>query len=432
MPIDKAAQEAEAAANRAAGINPADRAAALDTGGDGVPQDPGTRAAPSDPPQQQQPLPPARTAFDNKRDAIHARFRTERNAADAEAADDITAFARDGGMPQDFRQAAGEPEPAADVVDDVVADQGNESGDPLPQPRTVKLKVHGKEIEMPLEEALAKAQIAMAADNVLDEAKTRLKQVDELLAQTRDRATHAAQPNTTANGVQSEAFQAEQQTDPNQGNERKLAEVLQFGDPEEAETLLQNTIEQRAQQIVQRQLYEQRLAEEGSRTAKVLKDFEESNKEIAADPKARAVIEQTMLDLQREDLVALGLDPNRIRQDGQPPTPGDIAIAHRHYRATGYGVRPPQDILQAATDAYKSWKGIKDPTPADPAQKGAPRIDVSVDRTARRQAIPQQPSRTSAPRTEQAPAEPPRDRSSIVLAEKARRAKMRGQVGIGT
>ncbi len=108
MALSHAEQVAEATANRAAGVNPADRAAALDVVGDGTPQDPGAGAAPVAPPAEQPPqrdTPPARSGFDSKRNEISARFRTERVTADEP--DDISDFARNGGLPQDFREAAG-------------------------------------------------------------------------------------------------------------------------------------------------------------------------------------------------------------------------------------------------------------------------------------------------------------------------------------
>ena len=109
--------------------------------------------------------------------------------------------------------------------------------------------------------------------------------------------------------------------------------------PEEADALLQNTIQQEAARIVQQQLYEQRLSEEGARTAKVVKDFEESHKEIAADPKARAVIEQTMFDLRAEDLKALS------RPQPHPagwPAPNTRGHRHRAPALPGNRVRRSQ------------------------------------------------------------------------------------------
>jgi len=217
-----------------------------------------------------------------------------------------------------------------------------------------------------------------------------------------------------------------------QGETKTLSEVLQYGDPEEAEAALQNTIERRADAIVQRKLYEERIKDEGARAAKVLGDFTAANPDLAADPQANAAIQSNLFELQVEDLKAIGIDPARIRADGQPPTPGDIALAHQHFRATGMKVRSPEQMLETAKDKFLSWKGVKKEPVADPTPRAAPRIDVTVDRTARRQAIPQQPSRANTPRpSAPAAAQQPRDRSSIVADMKAARARTRGVV-LGT
>jgi hypothetical protein len=84
-------------------------------------------------------------------------------------------------------------------------------------------------------------------------------------------------------------------------------------------------------------------------------------------------------------------------------------------------------MLEEATDKFLDWKGVKKQPAAETTPKVAPRVEVTIDRTARRAAIPQQPSRTAAPRPDPQANAQPRDRSSIVEAEKARRAKLRGQ-----
>jgi len=215
----------------------------------------------------------------------------------------------------------------------------------------------------------------------------------------------------------------------------KLIETIQFGDPEEARALLGSTIAQQTTAAVQSELLAQRFRDEGARAAKTLKDFEDANPDIAKDPRARAAIEVDIFDQQTEDLKAIGLDPARIRPDGLPPTPGDIAEAHRYYRAQGMNVRSPATMLENATKSFLDWKGVAtkpaaDPTPA-PTTKVAPVVELTVDRANRRAAVPQQPSRTAAPRPTPQPAAQPRDRSSIVESMKRTRSLARGQV-LGT
>lgn len=439
----KAAQEAESRARAENGLEPGESLAgeaigdAADIGGD-APARQTRQAGEGDEPQSRDV--PTRGQFDQRRADIVARFRTDRGQQAEDQRDEISDFARSG-MPPDFEQATGQqPAPADDEgAAEVGADDAGQQQPVLP--KTVRVKVRGQEQDLPLEEVIAKAQIALAADNYLDEAKGKLNEVDTLLRQTRDRAPPAGQ-----DGVHPAAPHAAQTTEPAapagvdpqhpEDDVDKLIETLQFGDPTEARELLRETIRKGAQEAVQpaveASLRNQRLKDEGARTAKVLKDFEGAHPDLAKDDMARAAIERRIFDLQVEDLRAIGIDPEKIRTD-RAVTPSDIAVAHRFYRSEGFQVRSPGDMLEKAASDFLAWKGVgttatTDPSP-DPA-KTAPRVDISVDRTARRQAIPQQPSRTVAPKpdTQTQRSAQPRDRSDIVKNMMSSRNAPRGRV----
>jgi hypothetical protein len=442
----KAEQEAEARARSENGLDPNERSA-VDVIDDGDAGEGGSqrqqRQTETDGDARQE-APPVKGVFDQRRADIVARFRNERTQQAEEQRDDISDFARSG-MPPDFEEATGQRQPQQD---DAGADAGQEQ--PFDQqqapalPKTVRVKVRGQEQDLPLEEVIAKAQIAMAADNYLDEAKGKLNEVDALLRDTRARAPRAGQDGEHHAGTESAQQHAEQTPQPGvdpqhpeDGDLDRLIETLQFGDPTEARGLLADSIRRRAQEAVQpaveATLRNQRLKDEGARTAKVLADFEGQNPELASDQMARAAIERRIFDLQIEDLKAIGVDPAKIpTEGGRAITPADIALAHRFYRSEGYQVRSPADMLETAKTDFMSWRGVKktNETASDPAQKGEPRVEISVDRAARRQTIPQQPSRTVSPRPDaqqQRPA-PARDRSEIVQSMIAKRNGPRGRV----
>lgn len=430
----KADQEAEATARQAAGTNPGEGADALVTIEDGPALDPGAApAAQSTEPEPQRAAPPVKSKFDDKRNDIVARFRSDRGLEADGNRDEISDFARSG-MPPEFEPPApvaeAEPEPAADpAAPDPIPDN------PAAAPQKYKVKVRGQEQELTLEELTAKAQIALAADTYLDEAKTRLNEVDALFRETRNKATRASQePQHPAapNGTQSTEQPSTAAGDPQHPEDKmaKLVETMQFGDPEEAKTRLQDTIAGQVSEAVQSTLQRQRFQDEGARTAKVLKDFQDQHPDIAKDSKARAVIEADVVEQQLADIVALGIDPAKLRPDGLSPTSTDIANAHRWYRNQGFKVRPPQELLETGMKNYLEWKGVAAPKPAAPAAGAQPRVDVTVDRSARRAAIPQQPSRTVAPKQDARtqPTAQPRDRSSVVQAMANRRSLPRGKV----
>lgn len=422
-------------------VSPAETAAALNPGqGDGGPLDPVNNTAPAVPaaapapagPEGAEPIKPVvRSRFDDKRAEITARFRSSRTAEIADTVDDVTAFAREGGLPEDFRQATGEPvEPLAlDAEEQLPAA-------PAPAPeQKFKLNVNGQIRELTADQVVAEAQKALAAGDILNEAK----ELRNSLAQLRDQNLAPRQPVPANQGHE----QAQPEPIPapadvaNQDGLQNLVEKIQFGDPKEAADLLRQTIWQAASQAtapaVQAGLIEGRLRDEGARTKQVLQDFRDQHPDLATDPIAGAAMERVILDLQLEDLGKIGVDPAKLRIDGLPTTPVDIANAHRWFRTEqGFSsLRSPETMLVEASNKVVAWRGVKPTEPAvDPAApKGAPRVEISVNRADRRQTVQPQPQRTAAPQQRQPAQQPaqPRDRSDVVSAMQRRAATQRGR-----
>lgn len=433
---DKTAQEAEAKQRAEAGIDPALNAGAIDVIDDVAGADDAAPRARADAPAPEpRPAPTVRNANDDKRNAIIDRFKAGRTTANAENTDDISDFTRSG-MPPEFA------EPVEELIEEEAAPA---AAAPAPAaPTKHKLKVRGVETELTLEEVIAQAQIALAGDDYLGEAKGKLKEVEDLIRETkaqRGAAPEQHQPRQTpAQNDEQVTTEAADPQHPGEDRIAKLLETIQFGDPEEARTLLRDTIAEEATKaasgVVDARLQQDRLKDEGARTQKALTDFLADNAEIANDRKARAVIEQNMFEQQVEDIKALGIDPATIPTGhGGPPNAGDIAEAHRWYRSEGFTVKSPKDMLVTAVADYKAWKGggpapTPTPTPAaaDPT-RAAPAVAITVDRAARRATAPQAPSRSAV--QQRAPAPPPapaRDRAAIVRSMVEKRNAPRGRV----
>ena len=274
-------------------------------------------------------------------------------------------------------------------------------------------------------------------------AKDRLRTLDELIEQRRTQVARGdqqpgANPPERQNTTQATEPAPQPEDAQNRGEHlHKLIETIQFGDPAEAETLLRDTIARevaaQAGPQVQVQLQNDRLKTEAARSNKALKDFTDQHPDVANDPRAAAAIERSIYDLQLEDLKGIGVDVTKIpTPGGRQLTPADIAQAHMWYRGEGYRIRTPEQMLDTAFTDFLTWKGTPaTPTPpADPAPGAQPRVEVSIDRTARRAAIPQQPARSASPRPAPQPAPQPRDRSSAVQEMVARRNAPRGKVGV--
>jgi len=429
MALSKADQEAESARRAAGDINPSDNVAALDVIDDGVRGDPGVIRTDTPPADRSQPPEPPK--FISKRDDIIARFRQDR-ATQVDADGDPSGFERSG-MPVLEDEPAPPPEPAP-------APAAQEPA-PTAPPAKVKVKVHGEEREISYEELIAKAQIALATENILDQAKQLKAEMQELVKGVK---SNPAQP-----GHQAEQRPpAEQVPQPNDASSdqmdavTKLIETIQFGDPAEARDLLQNTIvsevKRATDHAVEQRLQTDRLKDEGARTAKVIAEFRDAHPELAKDPRATAAIEYSVFELQRDDLIALGVDPAQIQTPSGVVTPADIAMAHRWYRSEGYNLKNPKQILEEARDGYLAWRGDKSPSPAAqaPGNKAPPVVEIAIDRTQRRAAIPQQPSRSGSPPSAtpapaQAPQNPEEARSSVVQRMAEARGRPRNKVGVG-
>jgi hypothetical protein len=444
MADSKTTQDAEARARDAAGVDPALSAQAIDSAdSDGARGDPGS----AQPQRQAEPVadraqPPQPPPYISKRNEIISRFRTDRAAQVEETREDLSDFVRSG-MPPEM-----EPQPQeTDTGDADAAEPQPTPVEPAPEPapqkpQSVKLKVHGVEKEYSLEEVMSKAQIALASENILDEVKALKRELSERLSVARTDPSGqpagqpSAQPSPQPQDTSHEAGLPDQD-DP----VAKLIEVMQFGDAAEARNLFDTTIENRVtarvnsavSTAVQQAIMNARLADEGARTAKVLADFQEQHKELAADQYANAAIQTRVYELQVEDLRGLGIDPAKIQTESGIVQPADIAMAHRFYRTQGLNIRKPEQMLETAVTDFLKWKGIATPQPAaDPAPtptKAEPQVDLTVERTGRRQAAAQQqPSRAIAPRAVPTPTVQTRDRSDIVREEISRRNKPRNRV----
>ncbi len=458
----KLEQEAESAARaenaRMRGQTPiaaGETAAVLEVPGD-TPQDPlagqpqptpAPAPAPAPAPEPK-PLAHQGTLGDQSRAAIMARFRTERPTPTDEA-DEMADFVKSGGMPEEFRQTAQpEAEPAAAAAEAEPAPAPESPAAAAePQAQTVKVKVRGEEKEVPLDEALAMARKAYAAEDYLDEAKGKLSEVNALLRETRDRATRPAQdgqPQAAPNGTH--AAEPGQPSDPGlQPQEdpfQKTVEAIQFGDPAEAKNLLRNTIDQEVNAATQRAIEQRRIQDDAVAANKALAEFSEKHADVANDPMARAAIEAKIFEQQATELKALNVDFGKIRTDGRQATPADIANTHQILRSRGFNVSSPGQLLEAAHGKFLEWRGTKTPEPAasdpNPAPNNpapqprpaapAPRVQITVDRQARQAAPQPQPQATRQPKVApvQRPADPVEARSSIVQEMIDRKARQRG------
>lgn len=437
--IKEAAARAKEAGENANG--PTDRPSEpqVDSPNDALGSDPMTTRTPIEAEATDRKPPVVRSPKDEARNEITARFRKNRSTESASEeesdAQEIRRFAREGMPPELIALNGlqdGDADPALETGDEGtgIIEAGEVEAEEQAAPVKRKLKVNGKDRELSEDEITAAAQMYLAADGILDEAKAKMRDIDALMRSAKEnqgtRSAPTGENQTARNAAQTTdtetpiADDGENQTD---NPFTKLIETIQYGKPEEAAASLQQLVTTEAGKQSKEALRNERLRNDGVRSQKVLKDFMEAHPDLASDEMASAAIERTLFSMQKQDLLALGLEEATI-----PQTPAEIAKWHQFYRVEGHNVRDAATLLTDARDNFLKWRGGPvAPKVADP--KTPPKIAVVVDRSARRAAIPQQPSRSAAPKpdttaTQKAPA----DRASVVQNMKLLRAKPRGQV----
>jgi hypothetical protein len=460
MPPDnvKAAQEAEAQSRALQRGTANPEAVGAPVADDPSPQNQPAAAATPAPVVAAEPAAPQRPTLrkDATRDDIAARFRAKRQTSEAaEDAQELRDFTNNGLPPELAPQqpqqqhtidadkiaaanegAAVEEQPVEDTEQAIDPDQ------PAAPVQTVvkrQLKVRGQTIELSDEELVAAAQRGLAGDSYMDEARRTLDEVKALRSTTA--APGSQQQNTPAATSGQPAEQPADTTGQDEQPDPELVQVIeqvQFGDPAQAARALGDVINKRVSQASgvhsQAAVQNERIRNESERSARFLQEFEGQFPDLAQDEFASAAMEKHLYRLQREDLVKLarayGKDESQV-----PTDPRKIANWHLWYRTQGHDVRDVPNLLKQARDNFIAWRGTApssaQPAPRTPAQPSTPQPRVVVNREVRREAIPQQPTRTVTPRPDsQANPPQPRDRAAIVRDMIAQRAKPRRIAGL--
>lgn len=342
--------------------------------------DPAPAAPP--PPEPEAGAEPSIPTRDSKLNDIAARFRDSRKAERApefngDLSDPKTIYGAVAMEPEAHPAAvAPEPEP-----------------EPAPEPapeekRRFKLRVNHQDRELTEDEMIAAAQKALAADDILEDAK-----------RIRREATQS--PREPARPHQDDTFadQAEPAPEPSAAAPHqdddltKVVEDIQFGDPKEAATKLRDLITRETQRASQAETTRYLMGQDVERTMEQFNAFKDANPDLVNDPTASRLIQGFIEDGYREDLRKLG-----VPEDRMPTDINGLADYHRYYRVNRRPVRSAEQLLADSKARLDEWRGTaRTPTP-QPSQAQRPtQPRVAVDRTDRRATIPSQPTRSSAP-----------------------------------
>lgn len=294
-----------------------------------------------------------------------------------------------------IREQPDEPEPAKDTTTETPearASGPSDSGDPKPAKRVIK--VRGEEREVDDTELTRLAQIGAAGESYLTEAKSTLTQAEERLRTVKG-LQHPEGTTTDASAARTEPGT---EVDPQHPADdiRQAVERIQYGTPEEAAEAFQSAITKAVKdatnpQEARKQVYLHHAQLDRARSQTAFETFaaKPENSVLIKDPNAETVMQRLYYDEVRADLKKLGMPEDQIPQDRDR-----LVETHRFHRVNGQPVRDTSALLDASKQGFMTWKGgQKDPTPAPAMRK----VEVKLDRTQRRSAIPSQPQRATAP-----------------------------------
>lgn len=347
--------------------------------------------------------------FDNHRTSAIEKYRAERDKATQTLPDDIersrvgetveTRADRDAKREAALNPTA-EPGPVIEH-------------EPAATPAKRKLKVQGRELELTDDEIIQKAQIALAADDVLGDAK-RLKADLISKLELLDSAAKANQSRPAADQDRSQP-QPSEDTKPDDSELDDIIDRIQIGDKQEAKEalrkhgdLIQRRIVEQLGDIDARIIDTTRVHAENvsrqTRTREVLESFTTDYPEFGrSQPLQSALFTDTVNEMKTE-LLNLGVDPEVLalaqRQRGMSEA-DVVGTAYRDLQAKGYALPDHGDILRRSAENIRREFGV---TPA-PTPKPAPQPQSfdPAERIERKRVITPQPRRANiSPGTEAA------------------------------
>lgn len=393
MTLSKAEQDAEARGRNAS---------LKDDAGNPIGADP--RQTPIDDSTEEQLGDPPSRPIDRNEDDGEPRGRVKpvyMSPADQKRAEFAKRFKRDdegnvpyNGNPNDpemlygkyGREDLGEPEPEPEP-------QAREQAQP--QPKLFTIKVRGKDVTLTEEQLLERASKVEAADSYLDESRDLLEQARAAKRNSAERTGEEPHRPEARRSTQDDVLNAANATEDGQHPDplEQAIEEIQFGDPKEAAGKIRKVITQVSDESADQRQVQRLIQKDSLASQQAVKAFVDQNPEFK-DPRTERWMRDELFIIQREEIVALG----QVDADKIPTDPKAVADWHQFYRVNGANVSDPVKMLKAAQDRYETWRGVKPkPAPQPQPRREAPRVEVNVDRNARRAAIPNQPSRPSAP-----------------------------------
>lgn len=309
--------------------------------------------------------------------------------------------------PEEVARARGKGAPqAGDEGDDEDNEPAQRRAPVQQEPQKRKLKVNGRIVELTDDEVLAAAQKTLAGDMNLEETKRLLREAKAI----RDgrTANHSGENDADTADLGNDPIEPDSQN--HEPSTRSVIDKIQFGDPDEAAAELDRLVDARAGKKASEGQLQRLMSQDLARSKKQLAEFQKENADLANNRLAAMAIEDGMYQGYAADIAALGISEDQIPRD-----PVQLADWHRFYRINGYDVRSTKDLLDASKKKFfKEFGELGGQRQQNRPSRQPDRVNVNVNRDQRRMAIPNQPTRSVAPRRDANPQQRPQTGSDVV------------------
>lgn len=274
---------------------------------------------------------------------------------------------------------------------------------PAEKPAAVKhkLKVNGREVELDEADVIAHAQKAMAAEGIMEDAKSKRDEAYRLLEMVKN-----ARENQPPSDADPEEKKAPKAALPKGVDLSKLVEDIQVGDPEQAQAALEqygDAIEERIlsqirnhDQTIETQVDEvlagRRRREQ---TESTLTAFAEANPDIAESRTLQAGLAQGAADTMRHHMREIGVRDDTIDNLMKKRGMNEVqatAFSYRTLQDQGFALPSHDKVLEEAAGKLRKEFGLADPKREQPSTPSAGFVE---ERQERKRMMAPQPRRAA-------------------------------------
>lgn len=379
-----------------------------------------TRESDTPPPQEQRDTPPepedkkipVGSKYASKRDRLYQKHRENREPGEGEEefaavpSDREKVFFGENVETRTDREARRREERGEDTTDQQPTDDGQDPPVEEPAQTRQRLKVHGREVELSDDEVKALAQKALAAEDILGEAKQLRTEQTRLLEELRNARADHSQDGKQPSAPQGDGDPA---TEPDDDELDAIIDDIQTGGREEAKAAFRKYGDSLEQRMLERiGNLDERIAETTQtlnetnerqrQTRQTLEEFSKEYPEFSTSAPLQSALAHETAARMRQEMINIGVREETL--DGIKQKYGfdetqAAAFAYRTLQQRGHELKDHGSLLRESADSLRSTFGAPAAQKPAPASEPAKGVDERIER--KRTMAPQPRRATTAP-----------------------------------